>query len=124
MSIVSVVSISIRSGISRPLSNSVGGNWSSIGTISSSMGIWVSNMVGIGGIWVGGIRIGSAGIGHRGGNGLDSSYGRLFGISSLDNGVGNWESIGETITSIGMTITSIRIRISVASVQKSGVSLG
>merc|ERR1740128_1514889 len=82
------------------------------------MGIWVSNMVGIGGIWVGGIRIGSAGIGDRGSNG------RLFGISSLDNGVGNWESIGKTITSIGMTITSISIRISVASVQKSGVSLG
>merc|ERR1711892_356064 len=74
-------------------------------------------MVGIGGIWVGGIRIGSAGIGDRGSNGLDSSYGRLFGISSLDNGVGNWEAIGKTITSIG-------IRISVASVQKSGVSLG
>merc|ERR1711892_1592206 len=81
-------------------------------------------MVGIGGIWVGGIRIGSAGIGDRGGNGLESSYGRLFGISSLDNGVGNWESKGETIASIGMPITSISIRISVASVQKSGVSLG
>ena len=131
-SIVSVVGISLGLSLSRPLGNSMGGNWGGIGSISSiwsivvgsMMGIWVSNMVGIGGI-----RIGSMGIGNWGSNGLHLSNSRLFSSNSFDNSVSNWEtsiakmaktSIAKTM---GQTITSIGIRITIASIKESWVSL-
>ena len=131
-SVVSVVSISLWLSLSRPLGNNMGGsNWGAIGSIGSiwsivvgSMGIWVSNMVGIGGI-----RIGSMGIGNWGSNGFNLSNSGLFSSNSFDNSVSNWEtsiakmaktSISKTM---GQTITSIGIRIPIASIKESGVSL-
>merc|ERR1719507_100647 len=128
ISVVSVVGISRGLSISRPLGNDMCGNWGSIGSISSiwgivvgSMSIWVSNVVGIGGI-----RIGSMGIGNWGSNGLHLSNSGFFSVcsNSFDNSVSNWEtSIAKMSKTMGQTITSIGIRIPIASIKESGVSL-
>merc|ERR1711982_199088 len=116
---MSVVSISFRLGISRSLSNNVGGSncWDTIGV--GSVGVWVSsNTVGI---WV----VGSSGIGGSsvasigqswGSNGLNLSNGGIFiSLGSLDNSVHSGQAIGETIATIG-------IWVAVTTIEDCGVS--